>query len=127
MATRPAAVAVFRNTTRLPAFTLAGSKVGAVLVVAPFCATVALTSDLVTVEEVEVLVLHVHVEQGQRVGEHAGRVTLRARQLHLHLRVSGGGIHDGDEPNVRAAAISKCERTRLGPVGITDIDRQGAA
>src|SRR5205814_1875144 len=48
MATSPPDVAVFRNTTRFPAFTLAGSKVGAVLVATPLCPTVVLTSEMVT-------------------------------------------------------------------------------
>ena len=48
MATRPAAVAVFRKTTRFPALMLAGSKVGAELVGTPFCPTVVLTSVMVT-------------------------------------------------------------------------------
>src|SRR3954465_6370367 len=85
----------------------------------------ALVVDLMSVEEVEVHVVHVLVEESRRVGERSERhVTLGAGQLHLYLwRV---GVHHGDVAHVGAAAVGESQRAALRAAGVAHVHRQRA-
>src|SRR3954465_15937800 len=78
-----------------------------------------------TEEEVEILVLHVLIEEGGAAREHTElRVALWTGKLHLHL---GGGrirVHHRDVAHVRAASVREGERTRLRAARIADVHGQ---
>src|SRR3954447_20105813 len=81
-----------------------------------------------TEEEVEILVLHVLIEERGAAREYAElRVALGTGKLHLDLGARGIRVHHRDVAHVRAASVREGELARLRAARIADVHGQRPA